>query len=94
MSAMLQNTDECAVFEWSWVAARTDERWIDRYRMREAAVNGATGAPLGHKAAGSNEAVTVAGLPVVEIHRVDHAIAVHRIGVVDRLEAGFGPLRI
>ena len=86
MTAVAQNTDECAVFEWSRVPARTDKRRVDRYRMREAAVNCTASAPLGHKAAGLNEAVTVAGLPVVEIDGVDHAIAVHRIGVVDRLE--------
>ncbi len=90
MTAMAQDTDKRAVFEWPGVAARTDEPRVDRYRMREAAVNCAAGALLGHEAAGSDEAVTVAGLPVVEIHGVDHAVAVHRIGVVDRLETWIG----
>src|SRR5271170_6640099 len=90
MTAMAQNTDKGAVFEWSGVAARTDKHRVNRYRMREAAVNRVAGAPLRLEAAGLNEAVTVASVAIFEIDSVDHAVAVHRIGVVDRLEKWIG----
>src|SRR5271170_2725041 len=86
MAAMAQHADERAILEGARRIAWADKRRVDRNRMRETAVDSATGAALNGKDPGLNKAVAVAGAAVVEIDGVDHPVAIHRIGVKKRLE--------
>src|SRR5271156_6214087 len=71
VTTVVQDTDESAVLEWTGWIIRTDERRIDRNRVRETAVNCTASSALSPKAAGLDEAVTVASPAVPEINGVD-----------------------
>ncbi len=87
-----QHVDEGAVLERPRIFTWADQGGIDRHGVGEAAEDRVAGAPLGRQAAGPNEAVAIARPAIVEIDGVDHPVAVHRVGEVDRLELRIGPV--
>jgi hypothetical protein len=94
VTAVGQHADASSVFEWTGRIIWADERCIDRNRVREATIDCTANSAFSPEPAGLDEAVTL-GIPaVLKINGIDHAVAIHWIGVVDRLEKRIRPLRI
>lgn len=89
-AGMADDVDEGAVPERSRRIAFAQNGRIDRRRLRIAPVDGAPGSSLHREFRRPDEAVAVAGVAIVEIDGMDHAVAVHRIGIGDRLEQRIG----
>ena len=92
MSAMAHDVDAGAVLERPRFAVGADQSRVDRHGPHDAAIERAPGAPLRPQAARVDETVAVARPAVVQIDRVDHAVAVERIGVGQRLEQRIRPV--
>src|SRR4029077_13188242 len=79
VATMAKHADETAVAKRAWVFAGLHQRRVDWDRAHQAAIERATGAALDAETARPDEPVAVAGAAVVEIDRVDHTVAVHRV---------------
>ena len=75
------------------VAVAANQRRIDRANRRHAAIQRPSGTPLGPQAGGQHEAVAIRSPSLVQPQRMQHAVAIEREHVGDRLERRIRPLR-